>query len=103
MAVLDQKSLDTGTPRTTDGRTYPPHLRRYEPYDALLLHLLSTIQPATFDQLSVKVENPRARAVLSRWLASAEWRGLVERRSPSETSPLTFLLTDRGAARLATA
>ncbi len=100
MALLDQKSLDEGTPRTTDGRTYPSHLKRYEAYDMDLLHLLSKIQPATFDELSVKVEDPRARAVLSRWLASAEWRGLVERRAPTATSPLTFVLSARGDARL---
>lgn len=98
--LLDQKSLDTGTPRTVDGRTYPDHLRPYEAYDGHFLHLLSELQPATFDELSIEVEDPKARAVLSRWLASAEWRGLIERRSPTRTAPRTYILSGRGSARI---
>jgi hypothetical protein len=100
MALLDLKSLDTDTPRTVGGRPYPDHLRPYAAYDKHLLHLLSEIEPATFDQLSVKVQDPKVRAVLSRWLASAEWRGLIEREDPTHTSPRKYLLSERGNKRL---
>jgi len=97
MPLIDPQSLDSGTPRTADGsRSYPDHLRPYEAFDDRLLHLLSEIQPATFDELSVRVEDPKVRAVLVRWLASAEWRGLIERRGPTRTSPRSYVLSERG-------
>jgi hypothetical protein len=99
MALLDPDSLDTETPRTLDGRSYPDHLRPFAAYDGQLLHLLSEIEPATFDELSVKVEDPKVRAVLSRWIASAEWRGLIERRDPTHSSPRKYVLSARGKAR----
>lgn len=83
-----------------DGRDYPEHLRPYEEFDALLLPVLAGIAPATFDAISVTVTDARLRAVLPRWLASAEWRGLVERVDPSMSAPRTYVLGGRGIAQL---
>lgn len=55
----------------------------------------------TFDGLSVAVDDPRARASLARWLASAEWRGLVERRDPSMQGPRSYVVGRRGRSQLA--
>lgn len=80
MSPVDPATLGSDTPRTLDGRTYPDHLRQYEHYDKELLPLVERLAPATFDDLSVAVADPHTRAALPRWLASAEWRGLIERR-----------------------
>lgn len=66
-------------PRSSDGRTYPAHLRAYETLDESLLPLVEKLEPVTFDQLSVAVGDARARAALPRWLASAQWRGILDR------------------------
>jgi hypothetical protein len=95
--------LDTETPRTRDGREYPEHLRPFEAFDDRFLPLLSGADRLTFDDLSLMVDDGQARAVLARWLASAEWRGLIERRDPERGHPRTWVLGDRGRARLTTA
>lgn len=68
------------TRRSPDGRSYPLHLKAVEPFDADFVPLLEESGVATFDELSMRVCDRRARAALVRWLASAEWRGIVERR-----------------------
>jgi hypothetical protein len=68
---------------TQDSREYPPHLQAYHVYDAELLPLVERLQPATFDELSVQVEDRATRAVIQSWLASARWRGLVEIDEPT--------------------
>ena len=95
MNLLDQRTLGWKTPRTIDGRRYPAHLRAYEQFDAEILPLLAEIGHATFDDLSVRVTDPKARAVLPLWLASAEWRSLVERHDPSARRPRTYELGPR--------
>jgi hypothetical protein len=92
MSPIDVKTLGTSTPRTLDGRSYPDHLRPYEVHDQELLPLIARMQPATFDRLSIAVDDPRLRAVLPRWLASAQWRGLVERLDPTTRSPRRYQL-----------
>lgn len=62
---------------------------------------MAKLERATFDDLSLEVDDPRARASLPRWLASAEWRGLVERRDPSMNGPRSYVLGSRGSNRLA--
>lgn len=92
MSPLDPTSFGTSTPRTTDGREYPDHLRPYEQYDAVFLPLVERLQPATFDDLTYEVENGKVGSMLPRWLASATWRGLVERRDPSMHGPRSYVL-----------
>lgn len=103
MSPIDPSTLDSDTPRTTDGRTYPDHLRAYESFDRSLLPLVADLQPATIDEISVAIEDPKARAALPRWLSSAEWRGLVERRDPTTHGPRSYVLGPRGQRGLAAA
>jgi hypothetical protein len=97
---IDPATLDSDTPRTLDGRSYPEHLRGYETMDAELLGLLDTIGPATFDAFTARIVDPRQRAVVSRWLASAEWRGLVGRQENGKRGPRRLAVTDRGRGLL---
>jgi hypothetical protein len=93
---VDPTTLDSATPRTTDGRTYPEHLRAYETLDAQLLRLLHPDDPHTFDELSQNVDDAKVRAVLPWWIASARWRGLINRLPGSAGRPLAYVLTRRG-------
>jgi DNA-binding MarR family transcriptional regulator len=100
--ALDPTTLDSSRPRTLDGREYPEHLKPYEPFDAQLLTQLDSLDSPTLNELAVSVGDPRLRSVASRWLASAEWRGLVERDHGADMdSRRTYGLTARGQARLA--
>jgi hypothetical protein len=101
VTLLDPETLDSETPMTKDGRSYPEHLRPFKVFDDRFLPLLSEAERATFDDLSKRIANPKDRALLGRWLASAEWRGLIERRLPDD--PGTYVLAARGASRLADA
>jgi hypothetical protein len=92
---LDQKTLTWKRPKALDGRSYPTYLRSYEVFDQTVLPVLAQHQPATFDDLSVHIDDPKARAALPRWLASAEWRSLVERHGPSKRGPRTYMLGQR--------
>jgi hypothetical protein len=97
---IDPASLDTDTPRTLDGRDYPEHLRAYESLDSKLLPLLDDVGPATFDGFMTHIADPRTRAAAPRWLASAEWRGLVERQDEGMRGPRRLAVTDLGRSRL---
>lgn len=99
--ALDQSTLDSETPRTRDGRRYPDHLRPYETYDRQFLPLMAELDQPSPSLLSHAIADPRLRSVLSRWMASAGWRGLIERRDgESMAGGQTYALTDRGRARL---
>jgi len=100
--VLDPRSLETETPRTRDGRQYPEHLRPYEEYDAVMLEAAQRLPSSfTFDDLVRAVlAQPGLRDVVPRWVASAEWRQLLERRDESMRSPRTYALTERAVSRL---
>ena len=100
---IDPASLDTDTPYTLDGRKYPEYLRAYHGLDSTLLPLLDDIGPVTFDRLMARIEDPRTRAAAPRWLASAEWRGLVERQDAGMRGPRRLAVTDLGRSRLALA
>lgn len=89
---LDPKTVGSDTPRTRDGREYPEHLRVYEAYDERFLPLVAQLGDPTFDDLSIHVDDTHARAILPRWLASAEWRSLVERRDASMAAPRRYVL-----------
>jgi hypothetical protein len=94
--AIDVSSLDSGTPRTLDGRVYPEHLRPYEDLDAELLPLAAELGRFTFDELTTVVADPKVRAVLPHWLSSAEWRALVARRDASMHSPREYEVSARG-------
>ncbi len=98
--AIDPATLDTDTPRTLDGRDYPEYLRAYEQLDSDLLSILERFGPATFNGLVAHIADGRQRAAALRWLMSAEWRGLVERRENGARGPLRLALTDRGRNRL---
>jgi hypothetical protein len=99
--ALDQSTLDTSTPRTRDGRSYPDHLRPYEAYDLQLLPLMAELQQPSPSELLHAIADPKLRSVLSRWMASAEWRGLIERRDDQGMAGRrTYVLSERGSARL---
>lgn len=76
---LDARSLDRGTPKTKDGRSYPSHLKRYESFDESFLPVFrETRRSVTFDDLIERVDDRQARAAAARWIDSASWRGLIE-------------------------
>lgn len=97
---LDPATLDSDTPRTYDGRSYPDHLRAYESLDAELLPIAAQLHEFTFDDLAARVENPRTVSAIPRWLASATWRGLIERTDRGMASIRTNVVTERGLALL---
>lgn len=99
---LDPQTLGTERPRTTDGREYPEYLRPFEDFDPELLALLAEREGETLDEFAVSIGDLRLRSVASRWLSSAEWRGLVARREPDNGHRRpTWVLTPRGRDRLA--
>lgn len=100
---LDLSTLDSDRPRTLDGREYPDHLKPYEAYDPELLPIAARIGEFTFDDLAARVPDPKMRAMIPRWLASAEWRGLIERHDRDMASVRLNAITDRGLAALRTA
>jgi hypothetical protein len=92
VSPIDPSTLGSDTPRTLDGREYPEHLRAYHRYDGALLPVVESLAPATFDDLSLAIEDARIRAALPRWLASAEWRGLIQRGDGAVDSPRRYVL-----------
>lgn len=99
--ALDQATLDSTTPRTRDGRRYPEHLRPYEAYDKDFLRRLQQIGEVSENELALSIAPPRLRSMTSRWLASAEWRGLVKRHDRGHAGRhRTYAMTDRGLRRL---
>ena len=97
---LDLTTLDSGTPKTLDGRAYPDHLRAYESLDTDLLPIAADLGEFTYDDLAWRIDSPKTRSVVPRWLASAEWRGLIERRDRDLASARINAITDRGLVRL---
>jgi hypothetical protein len=101
VARVDDR-FDTDAPRTRNRRPYPEHLRPYERYDEPMLSAISELADSfTFDDLAAHVSQPGLRDVVPRWLASADWRRLVERREEAFGSPRTYAMTTRGRRRLA--
>ncbi len=94
---LDPSTLDSPNPKTLDGREYPAHLRAYEDLDDVVLPLFGG-RARTFDEMSLAIADPRMRAALPRWIASATWRGLIE-RVPGNRGPRGYVVTRRGRAR----
>jgi predicted transcriptional regulator len=99
---LDPATLDTPRPRTTDGREYPEYLKAYEDFDDELIATLAEHERSTLDELALSISDARLRSVVSRWLSSAQWRGLVGRDSAGNGHRQPhWCLTERGRERLA--
>jgi hypothetical protein len=98
---IDPATIGTDRPRTLDGREYPDHLKVYETYDDALLPVLSSIGEVTMTDVAASVSDPKVRALVPRWMASAEWRGLIERTDRDMRSPRTYRITPYGEQQLA--
>jgi hypothetical protein len=104
MSNVDPRTFGWKRPRTLDGRRYPLHLREYEQYDAVILAVLAELEPATFDDITARLEDPKACSALPGWLTSARWRGLIEvDRSTPRRIPWTYELGPRGRGQRALA
>lgn len=99
---IDTKTLGTKTPMTLDGRSYPRYLQAFESYDEQLLPQVSKLEQPTLNKLAVEAGDAKLRSVVSPWLASAEWRGLVDRVEAEEMAgKRRYKLTELGQKRLA--
>lgn len=99
---LDPATLNSGTPRTIDGRAYPAHLRPYESFDVDLLPIAIDLEEFGKSRLEAEAAGRGCDSFLvSKWLASATWRGLVERRHAAMGQPMLFGATPLAAIRLA--
>ena len=97
MSNVDPRTFGWKRPRTLDGRRYPLYLREFEAYDTAILAVLAEIEPATYDDIVARFDDPRTCAAVSGWVTSAEWRGLVEvDRSTPRRRPWTYSLGPRG-------
>lgn len=98
---IDTKTLGTQTPKTLDGRAYPPYLRAFERYDKQLLAEVRRLELPTLNRLAVEAPSPQVRSAVSPWVASAEWRGLIERVHVAEpVGKRRYRLTARGEEKL---
>jgi hypothetical protein len=93
---IDPQTIGSGKPRTEDGREYPEHLKAYEAFDAQLFPLLVELGEATPTEFAAAVSDPRLQTVVPRWMASAEWRSLIERTDRDLRSPRTYRATEHG-------
>lgn len=99
---IDTKTLGTKTPKALDGRSYPAYLRAFERYDRQLLAQVRKLHEPTLNKLAVEASSAKMRSVVSPWIASAEWRGLVGRVEAAELAgKRRYKLTDRGQKKLA--
>jgi hypothetical protein len=97
MSNLDPRTIDWKRPRTLDGRRYPLHLREFEAYDDVILAVVAELEPATYDDIEARLDDPKVAIALAGWVTSAEWRGLVEvDRSTPRCRPWTYSLGPRG-------
>jgi hypothetical protein len=86
---------------TEDGRTYPRYLKAFERFDAELLAKVRELEEPTLNRLALEVPTAQLRSAVSPWIASAEWRGLIERVDAAElVGKRRYRLTERGAEKL---
>ena len=53
-----------------------------------------------FDEIADQFDDWKVLHALGLWLLSAEWRGLIESRDPTEDGPMTYVLGPRAAVVL---
>jgi hypothetical protein len=98
---IDTKTLGTPEVKTLDGRTYPTYLRAFERYDKEMLSLVQRLDEPTLNQLAFETTDPRLRSAVSPWIASAEWRGLIDRVDSQDLAgKRRYRLNDRGKKQL---
>ena len=99
---IDTSTLGTQNLRTTDGRSYPSYLSAFEDYDREFLAEVERLENPTLNQLALEASTPKLRSAASPWLASAEWRLLLDRVDGEEMiGKRRYRLSDRGRDRLA--
>ncbi|HWT91523.1 MAG TPA: hypothetical protein VN238_00865 [Solirubrobacteraceae bacterium] len=94
--AVDLSTLDSGTPRSLDGRVYPEKFRPFEAFDEEMLSRAANLPKFTFDDLAAELDNWKALHALGHWMTSAEWRVLIERVPPDPQRPWTYRVTQRG-------
>lgn len=98
---IDTKTLGTPELKTLDGRTYPAYLRAFERHDKEMLSLVGGLGEPTLNQLALAAPDPKLRSAVSPWIASAEWRDLIERVDSDELAgKRRYRLSDRGKKKL---
>jgi len=98
---IDTSTLGTKQLKTTDGRTYPVYLKAFERYDKEMLSSVQELKEPTLNQLAVAAPDARVRSAVSPWIASAEWRLLIERVDSEEPiGKRRYRLSDTGAEHL---
>lgn len=99
---IDTRTLGDKTPKTLDGRSYPNYLRAFERYDEVLLEQIEKLEQPTLNKLALEAADPKMRSVVSPWLSSAEWRGLIERVEAEEMAgKRRYRLAKAGEEKLA--
>lgn len=99
MSNLDLRTIHWKRPRSLDGRRYPLFLREYEEFDEIILPIVAELRRATFNEIADRLDRKSAYS-LSLWLMSAEWRGLIESRDPTEDGPMTWVPGPRASVVL---
>lgn len=99
---IDTNTLGTQSLMTEDGRTYPRYLKAFERYDSELLAKVRELDEPTLNRLALEADTPQLRSAVSPWVASAEWRRLIERVDAAElVGKRRYRLTERGEEKLA--
>jgi len=99
---IDTNTLGTQSPKTEDGRTYPRYLKAFHRYDPELLAKVRELDEPTLNRLAIEAPNAQVRSAVSPWIASAEWRGLIERVDATElVGKRRYRLTRLGQEKLA--
>lgn len=98
---IDTKTLGTPDLKTLDGRTYPSYLHAFERLDKEMLSLVQELGEPTLNQLAVAAPSAKLRSAVSPWVASAEWRDLIDRVDAQELAgKRRYRLSDRGKKQL---
>jgi hypothetical protein len=99
---IDTKTLGTGELKTVDGRTYPAYLKAFESHDKEMLSFVRDLEDPTLNQLALAARDPKLRSAVSPWIASAEWRRLIDRVDDDDLAgKRRYRLSDDGKKRLA--
>lgn len=94
--AIDPRTIGTSTPTSEDGREYPKRLRAYEAFDEQLFPRLVELGEVTPVQLAASVGDRRLQTIVLQWMASAEWRSLIERTDRDVRAPRTYRATEYG-------
>jgi len=65
-----------------------------------LLPRLAELGEVTPTQFAASIDDRRLRTLVPRWMASAEWRSLIERTDRDMSSPRTYRVSEHGRKEL---